>query len=187
MFCSAPTLQDLFALPSVDAPIAALTSSSVLTGYVADSLRSEDRKAELVCRKLHQAVAWAICAATSASFFNRASLLWLRQLQEWLPPEDKRLRQDVNKLVATTKYSADAALAAAKLASCSLVSAVTSCRLLWLRHWRADMKSKWRLVSSLYKGTRLFGDTLDPILIEDKDKRKVMPPSFRKPDRRYYS
>lgn len=70
LFCSAPKLQDLLTLSSVDALIAALTSSSVFSNYIVDGLRSEDRKPEFVCRKSHQAAAWAIHAATSASFFN---------------------------------------------------------------------------------------------------------------------
>lgn len=77
-------------LPSVDALVAQLTSSSMLSNDVADCLHSEDRKAELVLRKNHQAAAWAIKEATLASFFNRASLIWLCQLQDHLPPEDKR-------------------------------------------------------------------------------------------------
>lgn len=39
LYCSAPNLQDLLQLPSVDAPVAQLTASSVLTGDVADGLR----------------------------------------------------------------------------------------------------------------------------------------------------
>lgn len=171
-------------LPSVDAPVVQLTSSSVLTNNVADGLRTEDRKAEIL-RKNHQSAAWAIKAATLASFFNRASLIWLHQLQDRLPPEDKWLHQDINKLVAAAEYWADVSLDAAKFTSRALTATVESCRLLWLRQWRADIKSKWQLASVPFKGSTLFGDALTPILVEDKDKRKVMPFSYRRPDRRY--
>lgn len=86
-----------------------------------------------------------------------------------MPPDDTQLYQDINKLVAATEYSADAFLDVAKFASRALVSAVTSRRLLWLRHWRADMKAKWKLASAPYKGSALFGDALESILIEGKD------------------
>lgn len=37
------------------------------------------------------------------------------------------------------------------------------------------MKSKWKLALAPYKGLVLFGEVLDPILIENKDKQKVLP------------
>lgn len=72
MYCSAPELDAMLQLPAVDDPVATLTSSSVLTGDVGEGLRIEDKRAEMSFRKTHQAAAWAIRAATSASFFNRA-------------------------------------------------------------------------------------------------------------------
>lgn len=105
--------------------MANLTSSSVLSNDIADGLWTEDQKAELAFRKTHNAAAWAVRAATSASFFNRVSLIWLHRLQERLPPEDMRLHQDVNKLVAAMEYSADASLNAVKFTSRDLVSTVT--------------------------------------------------------------
>lgn len=186
LYCSAPNLQELLQLPSVDAPVAHLTSSSVLTNDIADCLQMEDRKAELVLCINHQAAAWAIKAATSASFFNRASLIWLRQLQDHLPPEDKRLHQDINKLMAATEYSANTSLDATKFTSRALTSAVTSGHLLWLYHWRADIKSEWKLASAPFKGSNIFGAALDPILEEDKDKRadcQYTPYSQRQPFR----
>lgn len=35
------------------------------------------------------------------------------------------------------------------------------------------MKSKWKLTLTPYKGSALFEEALDPILIENKEKRKV--------------
>lgn len=185
LYCSAPELEDILALPSVDAPVAALSSSSVITSDVVDGLKAEDRKTELTFRKTHQAAAWAVKAATSTSFFTRASLLWLRQLQERLPADDIRLHHDVNKLVAAAEYSADASLNAAKFASRALSSTVTSRRLFWLRNWRADAKTKWKLASAPYASSQLFGAALEPLLIEDKNKRKILPSSYRRHERRF--
>lgn len=42
LYCSAPELKDILALPSVDAPVAALTSSSVITTDIVDGLKAED-------------------------------------------------------------------------------------------------------------------------------------------------
>lgn len=75
-----------------------------------DGLKSDDRRAELAFQKTHQAAAWAIKMVTATFFFTTASLIWLRQLQDRLPPDDIRLHQDINKIVALTEYSADASL-----------------------------------------------------------------------------
>lgn len=53
---------------------------------------------------------------------------------------------------------------------------------MWLCQWQADVKSKWRLASTPYTGGTLFGEFLDPILIENMDKRKVLPLAARKAD-----
>lgn len=185
LYCSAPELDALLQLPSVDEPVASLTSSTILVGEAGDGLKFEDKRAEMAFRKSHQATAWAIRAATSSSFFNRASLVWLRQLRDRLPPEDARLQQDVAKLIAAAEYSADASLDAVKFSARALASTVSSRRLLWLRNWRADAKSKWRLTAAPYKGSALFGASLDSVLVENRDKKKVLPTLLRRQERRY--
>lgn len=70
-----------------------------------------------------------------ASFFNRTTLLWLRQLQEKLSPEDIRVKQDLNKIVAALLFSADSSLNATRFASKALASSVAARRLVWLSHW----------------------------------------------------
>lgn len=132
-------------MSSIDVPVAALASStSLVTGNIADNLKAEDKKAELTLRKTFQSVAWAIKAAACTFFFNRITLLWLRQLQGRISPQDVRLQQDVNKLLAATQFSADAILNAVKYASRALSSSITSRRLLWLRNWQADAISLFR-------------------------------------------
>lgn len=66
--------------PTVDPPVVALSTPSVLTGPPEESLHPEDKRSEQSLVKAHQAAAWAIKASTAVSFFNKASLLWLRQL-----------------------------------------------------------------------------------------------------------
>lgn len=174
IYCSVAELEDLLVLPSVDALVAALSSTSVLSTDVLDGLRNEDRKMELTFCKSHQAMAWAARTATATSF-SRATLIWLRQLQEHLPPDYTQLHQDINKIVAATKYAADASLNSVKFTSRALASSVTSRREFWLRHWKANQKVKWHLMAAPYKEPHLFGAALDPVLVKDKDKRKVLP------------
>ncbi|XP_013923459.1 PREDICTED: dnaJ homolog subfamily C member 13 [Thamnophis sirtalis] len=184
VYTSTPELEALLQFPTVDAPIAALASPALIPSEISEGLKAEDRKAETVIRKTHQAAAWALRSATAASFFNRTSLVWLKQLQSRLAPEEARLHQDITKLMAALEFAADATLSAAKFVSLALVSNVASRRLLWLRHWQADVKSMWHLASMPFKGSALFGSVLDPILIETRDKRKVLPSTGDRAHRR---
>lgn len=70
--------------------------------------------------------------------------------------------------MAATQFSADGTLNAVKYASRVLSSSITSRHLLCLRGWQADARSKWQLASS-FSGGSLFGPSLDPILVEDKN------------------
>ncbi|XP_060550761.1 lamina-associated polypeptide 2-like [Pantherophis guttatus] len=185
LYCSAPELDDLLTLPAVDQPVTSLSSASVISTDALDGLKAEDKRTEWAFRKAHQEAAWAIRTSTAMSFFSRAALIWLRQMQERLPPEDTRLQQDINKIFAATKYASDASLNSAKFASRTLASTVTARRLFWLCPWKADLKAKWKLAAAPYKAPDLFGEALEPVLVEDKDKRKVLPSSHRHQERRY--
>ncbi|XP_034278399.1 uncharacterized protein LOC117668538 [Pantherophis guttatus] len=184
-FSIAPDLDSLLQVPSVDAPVAALLPHSVVPGDPEEGLRPEERRAEHVLQRAHQGASWAIRAAATVSFFNRTTLLWLQRLQESLTTEDSRIQQDLNKIIAATQFSADATLNAARFAAKSLASSVTAHRLVWLRHWQADARHKWRLASVPFAGPKLFGDSLDPFLSETKDKKKFLPVVFCRGDSRF--
>ncbi|XP_060537519.1 CCAAT/enhancer-binding protein gamma isoform X1 [Pantherophis guttatus] len=175
-------LLNLLQLPKVDSPVAALTSSSILPPDAEDALKGEERREETALRRAHMANSWAIRASTAASFFTRASVRWLRQLQSHLPAEDVRAHQDLSNILAAAEYTADATLASAKFSARAMASSVTARRMLWLRHWRMDAKNKWKLVSTPFDGGHLFGQSLDPLLVETSDKRKVLPSQGRRAD-----
>ncbi|XP_039180626.1 DBIRD complex subunit ZNF326 isoform X2 [Crotalus tigris] len=183
LFNVASALSELLAVPMVDEPLASLVSSFTVSGDTAEALKSEDKKAELNFRRTHQALAWAVKAAASTSFFARTSLLWLHQLQARVPPEEVRMHQDLNKLVAASEYMVDSSLHAARFSSRALASNITSRRLLWLRQWKADARSKWQLASAPYVGGQLFGEALNPYLNENEDKCKVMSHLIKRADR----
>ncbi|XP_026558728.1 cleavage stimulation factor subunit 2 isoform X7 [Pseudonaja textilis] len=167
--------------PAVDAPVAALMASTVLPADPADDLKGEDKKAETTHRRTHQAAAWAIKAANAASFFNRTTLLWLHQMQARVPPDDVRTHQDLNKLIVAAEFSADATLNTIKFASRAIAASVIARRLLWLRPWVAATRNKWKLAVAPFKGSKLFGDALDPFLVETKDGRKFLPSMHKRP------
>ncbi|XP_039194838.1 uncharacterized protein LOC120306185 [Crotalus tigris] len=150
---------------------------------MAEFLKAEDKKFEFSFRRAHQSSAWAIRVATSSSFFARSAIMWLQELQALIPPDQVRAHQTIGKVVAASKYIADASLHSARCSARSIAASVASCRLLWLRQWRTDLKAKWRLATSRYSGTHLFGPVLEPHIIEGKDKCKVMAHPSKKPDR----
>lgn len=80
-----PDLTKALQMPVVEAPVAALAASSAMAGTLEDTFRAEDKRAKQLLRKAHQAAAWAIKGSMATSFFNRAFLLWLGQLQERIP------------------------------------------------------------------------------------------------------
>lgn len=92
----------------IDRPVVALASSTITSNDMEDALKTEDRTAELMLRKAHQADAWAVKMAIVASFFNRTALLWLRQMQAKVPAGDLRTHQDINKLIVAAEFSAEA-------------------------------------------------------------------------------
>ncbi|XP_013916936.1 PREDICTED: uncharacterized protein LOC106545019 [Thamnophis sirtalis] len=98
---------EVFQIMVVSAPNAATAASE-------DALHPEDKRFDQTLVKGYQASAWALQASSSASFFNRAALRWLKQLQERLPPSDTRTHKDLNRLKAAMEYSADASLDAAR-------------------------------------------------------------------------
>ncbi|XP_013907079.1 PREDICTED: uncharacterized protein LOC106537467, partial [Thamnophis sirtalis] len=173
-------LTDSLKIPTVDGPVAALVSSTVLPTSVEDHLTTEEKRMEMMLRKVNSSAAWAVKSAVAASFFNRTSLLWLKEMQARIPATDLQTHEHLNKLIAAAQFSADATLSSATYASRAIGNSVTVRRLLWLRYWQTDNRSKWRLASAPFKGDKLFGEALEPLLKETHDKKKVLPSTFKR-------
>lgn len=124
----------------MDEPELALTSPSAALAEVEEVLKLDDRKLEQVLRKAHQTATWGIKVATAASFFTRASLLWLKQIQDKIPASDIKAHQEFNKVVAAAEFTTDATLSSARFGACSIASTVMDRHLLWFRNWQADSK-----------------------------------------------
>ncbi|KAK9401019.1 hypothetical protein NXF25_011733 [Crotalus adamanteus] len=185
LFNVAPSLTSLLEIPEIDEPLNSLFPKSNIPGDINEALRAEDKKIESALRRSHQASAWATRAATSMAFFARASVLWLRELQDMIPPDQLRAHQNLGKLVATSQYLADASLHTIRYTARTIAADISARRLLWLRNWRADTKAKWHLASKPYTGGQLFGKALEPYLTEGKDKRKTLVNTSRRGDRRW--
>ncbi|XP_039222345.1 uncharacterized protein LOC120318592 isoform X3 [Crotalus tigris] len=150
------------------------STCSTIPGEMAKALKAEDKKFESALCRSHQASAWAVKASTSLAFFARVSIMWLRELQDLVPPDQVCVHQTLTKLVAASQYMADASLHAARYSSRAIAADISARRLLWLKNWHADLKAKWCLAIQPYNGRHLFGEALNPYLVEGKDKRKTM-------------
>lgn len=60
LYCAASELDDILVLPTVDAPVAHLTTSSLTSTDPMDGLKSEEKKTEFSFCKAHEAAAWAV-------------------------------------------------------------------------------------------------------------------------------
>lgn len=81
-FNVAPDLASLLQIPTVDAPVTTLLPNAAVPGVPDEGLCPEEQRSDLVLQRAHQGAAWAIQSASTASFFNRMTLLWLDYQRE---------------------------------------------------------------------------------------------------------
>lgn len=97
--------------------------------------------------------------------------------------ENHRLLEGTNRVVKAV-FSVDAMLDILSVCSRAMASAAVARQTLWLRAWQADIQTI-RIISSYpFQGDRLFGEALDKILVETRDKKKATHKSLRKYERR---
>lgn len=177
--------EDFLKVPPVDAPILAIQSSGLLTQDGQGSLRdSWDKKIDLDLRHAYESSALAIGSTATASIVARAAIAWGRKLMDLLPHADSRIREGLSRLIMANSFIADATLDNLVFTSRSMAAGVHARRAIWLRAWQADPKSKQIVAAYPFTGDKLFGTHLDKILVETREKKKVLPKSLRRPDKR---
>uniref|UniRef100_A0A2D4J9D0 Lamina-associated polypeptide 2 alpha C-terminal domain-containing protein n=1 Tax=Micrurus lemniscatus lemniscatus TaxID=129467 RepID=A0A2D4J9D0_MICLE len=105
-------------------------------------------------------------------------------MRDTIPATNIRAHQDVAKLIAAAEFSADATFNIVKFSSRAIASQIAARRLFWLRHWQANVKHKWWLASAPISENKLFGSALEPLLIETRTKKKILPSLFRRSESR---
>lgn len=79
------------------------------------------------------------------------------------------------KLSGSAAFVADVTLPATQFTAHTMPAEVVACRMLWLKHWKADTASKINQATAGFRDCKLFGeDTLKDILFESKHKWKVL-------------
>lgn len=138
-----------------------------------------DRRIETALQKSFDASALALRAALANSLMSRAMLSWMEEHQESAGKLPRDLRALLKNLSLAVGFAADSSLHALQFSAKALASNMVTRRNVWLRHWDVDQGSQSRLLAFPFRGEKLFGQTLDPLLVESKDKRKVLPTNKR--------
>ncbi|KAJ6653732.1 hypothetical protein lerEdw1_008758, partial [Lerista edwardsae] len=150
-----------FRTPVVDAPVAAIGSSSVLP-VDSDGLPRDpvDRRIEQAVRRAFDAAAGSLRASVAGSMFSRAVFLWIRELlADFDVPAE--VRKDLKKIEAASAFAAEATADAVQLSARSMAASVTVRRNTWLRHWDVDAASQSRVIGLPFKGGKLFDNSPD--------------------------
>uniref|UniRef100_A0ACB8FNX0 Uncharacterized protein n=1 Tax=Sphaerodactylus townsendi TaxID=933632 RepID=A0ACB8FNX0_9SAUR len=179
---------NILQVPIIDGPVAALQSSGLVSkdgrGQIKDF---QDRRSEQFCKRTHEAAAMAIRASATASIVSRASIVWARKVLELLPPTETKAIEGVNRMLKAASFAADATLDSVTFSARSMASAVATRRLLWLRMWQTDWRSKSMVSECAFQGEKLFGEDLKEFLVDPKEKPKHLPKPFRAFDRKQSS
>lgn len=176
---------DFLTAPLIDAPVLAIQSPGLVSQDGRGTLKDTwDRKMEQDLQRAYETSALAIAADSTASIVARASIVWIKKLLDLIPENDSRLEEGLSRLLKANSFLADATLDSLVFTSRSMAAGVHARRSLWLRAWPADAKSKQIVTAYPFTGEKLFGPHLDKILVESRDKKKVLPKSLRRNDRR---
>ncbi|XP_042333486.1 uncharacterized protein LOC121935728 [Sceloporus undulatus] len=172
-------------IPLVDAPVSSLVTSAVYARDGEESLKlPEDKRADSALKRCFEASSTAIRAASSTSILTRAAHLWAKDLMLEVPKGNTRLCQGINKLLKVLAFAANSSLDIVQFSSRAQAASIPVRRCLWLKNWQVNTRSKQNLTLALFSGTKLFGEALDPVLIETKDKKKALPSTTHQDDRR---
>uniref|UniRef100_A0ACB8G340 Uncharacterized protein n=1 Tax=Sphaerodactylus townsendi TaxID=933632 RepID=A0ACB8G340_9SAUR len=97
---------DILQVPIIDGPVAALQSTGAVSkdgrGQIKDL---QDRRADQLCRRSHEAMAMVIRASATASIVCRASIAWAKKVLELLPETETRSIEGVNRMLRDKPFN----------------------------------------------------------------------------------
>lgn len=178
-FYSLPEKQmALLQTPTVDPPVASLASSCVPVDGDIWPKNPSDRRMETSLKRSFEFSSCAFRAESATSVMSRAAFIWAQEAskQKKLPKSTKSL---LKRIALASAFASDASLDAMRFSARAMSSNVTTRRTLWLKSWTGEPSSHNKLINLPFEGGKLFGKALDPILVEAKDKRKILPPGKR--------
>lgn len=169
-------------VPSVDAPVVAVSLATILPSEGESGPKDScDKRVEQALKRSFESASQIFRASVTSSIFSRATYAWAEELATSDNSLSRRTRRTLKKMVLSAAAAADCAYDSIQLAARSMATNVLARRHIWLRHWKGDLASYSRIVNLPFKGERLFGEDLEPMLIEDANKRKVLPSNKKQP------
>lgn len=166
----------MLSVPTVDQPVAALASSAIIPSEREGGPKDPcDRRVEAALKRGFETSSLALRATTANSVIARAMMAWIEELENSREKMSRTMRNSLRKISMAAAFTADSSLDTMQFIAKSLASNVAARRSVWLRRWEVDQGSQSRLAAFPFAGDKLFGQTLDPLLVENKDKKKVLP------------
>ncbi|KAE8575668.1 hypothetical protein XENTR_v10003901 [Xenopus tropicalis] len=177
---------DLWSLsPTVDPPISRLSKSTTIPVPDAAGFKDAiDKRLEGFCKSIFFASGSALRPTFATAWVSRACEVWADQLsQAVLDGSDQSLiLQLTAQIKEASQFLCQASLDSAKMIARASSTSIAARRLLWLKHWSADLTSKKSLVSIPFLGKVLFGSELDKIISQATGgKRTLLPQNKTKP------
>lgn len=117
----------------------------------------------------------ALRASAANSVFSHAIVFWAEDLAKTDSNLSKQAKGTLRKISLSATFTTDASLDSLQFCSRAMASNVVDKRNVWLLSWDLDAGSQVRLATSSFNGKKLFGQALNLVLIESKDKRKILP------------
>ncbi|KAL8178427.1 UNVERIFIED_CONTAM: hypothetical protein K2H54_046645 [Gekko kuhli] len=172
-------------VPLIDAPVVALHSGAVMPKDGENALKDAfDRKNENALKKVHEAMSLAIRSAATLSNFTRATAIWADNLLQNPEVSPLVLRRTLLKMKRAAEFAADASQDNIQFCARAQAANIIIRRNIWLKHWKVDSLSKTNLATEKFSGRLLFGESnLDKVLVETREKKKVMPSSTYRRER----
>lgn len=161
--------------PSVDAPVAACPRRPFSPLRATLVPRTPAIRVEAALKKNFDSASQAFRVSVASSIFSRATYAWAEELTNSEPSLSKCAKCTLKKMALASAAAADCAYDNMQLVARNMGTGVMARRHIWLRHWQGDAASSSRILNLPFKGERLFGDELEPLLIKDSEKHKVLP------------
>lgn len=127
----------------------------------------------------------AIKTSATASIVARAAIVWGKKLLDLVPQTDSWVLEGLSRIIKANAFNATTGKGGNLVfTSRSMAAGVHARRAIWLRAWQVKTKAKQIVEAYPFTGDKLFGPHLEKILVRTKDKKKMLPKSLRRLDRR---
>lgn len=113
-------------------------------------------------------------AVSANSIKARATFVWAEELAKEEKELPNRVKDTLKKISLAAAFAADSSLDMMHYYARAMAANTTTRHSIWLRSWSGNSGSQAKLIGAPFEGGKLFGSSLEPLLMEAKDKRKVL-------------